>query len=192
MRKPRSAYTKGDLQEAIRIAKVAVAAASDSKQSAHSLDRLGFFQYTAGDLKTGEASLRQALEIRKTKIGEDTLDYAESANDLALLCRDTNQFAEGRKLAEQAVSIRSKLLGARDPLVAESLNTLGGILVFQGEYDGAIASMEGRSRFTNRNRRRNSAKNSARCASISRVRISASEGMRTPKRCSKKDWMFCA
>ncbi|MGB6943173.1 MAG: CHAT domain-containing tetratricopeptide repeat protein [Bryobacteraceae bacterium] len=135
-------YTQGDLQEAVRIAKAAVAAASDSKQSAHSLDRLGFFQYTAGDLKTGEASLRQALEIRKAKIGEDTLDYAESANDLALLCRDTNQFAEGRKLAEQAVSIRSKLLGARDPLVAESLNTLGGILVFQGEYDGAIASME--------------------------------------------------
>ncbi len=135
-------YTQGDLQEAIQIAKAAVAAASGSKQSAHSLDRLGFFQYTAGDLKTGEASLRQALEIRKAKIGEDTLDYAESANDLALLCRDSNQFAEGRKLAEQAVAIRSKLLGARDPLVAESLNTLGGILVFQGEYDGAIASME--------------------------------------------------
>jgi len=137
-----NSYTKGDLQEAIRIAKEAVAAASDSKQSAHSLDRLGFFQYTAGDLKTGEASLRQALEIRKTKIGQDTLDYAESANDLALLCRDSNQYPEGRKLAEQAVAIRSKLLGGRDPLVAESLNTLGGILVFLGDYDGAIAHME--------------------------------------------------
>jgi CHAT domain-containing protein/Tfp pilus assembly protein PilF len=135
-------YTKGDLQEAIRIAKEAVAAASDSKQSAHSLDRLGFFQYTAGDLKTGEASLRHALDIRKTKIGEDTLDYAESANDLALLCRDSNQYPEGRKLAEQAVSIRSRLLGGRDPRVAESLNALGGILVFLGEYDGAIARME--------------------------------------------------
>jgi CHAT domain-containing protein/tetratricopeptide (TPR) repeat protein len=135
-------YAKGDLQAAIRIAKEAVAAASDSKQSAHSLDRLGFFQYTAGDLKTGEASLRHALDIRKTKIGEDTLDYAESANDLALLCRDTDQYPEGRKLAEQAVSIRSRLLGGRDPRVAESLNALGGILVLSGEYDGAIARME--------------------------------------------------
>jgi CHAT domain-containing protein/tetratricopeptide (TPR) repeat protein len=135
-------YARGDLQEAIRIAKEAVAAASDLKQSAHSLDRLGFFQYTAGDLKTGEASLRQALDIRKTKIGEDTLDYAESANDLALLCRDTDQYPEGRKLAEQAVSIRSRLLGGRDPRVAESLNALGGILVLSGEYDGAIARME--------------------------------------------------
>src|ERR1039458_9239480 len=106
-----SLYTKGDLAGAIRVAKLAVAAAGDPKQSAHSLDRLGFFQYTLGDLKAGEASLRQALEIRKTKIGEDTLDYAESANDLALLCRDADQLAEGRKLAEQDVAIRSRLLG---------------------------------------------------------------------------------
>lgn len=137
-----SSYSKGDLTGAIRIAKLAVASASDSKQSAHSLDRLGFFQYTAGDLKTGEASLRQALEIRKLRIGEETLDYAESANDLALLCRDSEQYSEGRKLAEQAVAIRSKLLGSRNPLVAESLNTLGGVLVFLGEYDQAIARME--------------------------------------------------
>jgi CHAT domain-containing protein/tetratricopeptide (TPR) repeat protein len=137
-----SAYTKGDLAGAIRMAKGAVAVAAGTKQSAHSLDRLGFFQFTVGDLKTGEASLRQALEIRKTKIGEDTLDYAESANDLALLCRDTNQFPEGRKLAEQAVAIRSKLLGPRDPHVAESLGTLGGIFALMGEYDQAIAQME--------------------------------------------------
>ena len=137
-----SSYNKGDLAGAIRIAKLAVASAADSKQSARSLDRLGFFQYTAGDLKTGEASLRQAIEIRRAKIGEDTLDYAESANDLALLCRDSDQYAEGRKLAEQAVAIRSKLLGERDPRVAESLNTLGGVLVFLGEYGQAIARME--------------------------------------------------
>lgn len=141
-REAENSYAKGDLPEAVRIAKLAVAAASESKQSAHSLDRLGFFQYTSGDLKTGEASLRQALEIRRTKIGEDTLDYAESANDLALLCRDSDQYPEGRKLAEQAVATRSKLLGGRDPRVAESLNTLGGILVFLGEYDQAIARMQ--------------------------------------------------
>jgi CHAT domain-containing protein/tetratricopeptide (TPR) repeat protein len=137
-----SAYNKGDLAGAIVTAKAAVAAAADPKQSARSLDRLGFFQYTAGDLKTGEASLREALEIRKTKIGEDTLDYAESANDLALLCRDTGQFPEGRKLAEQAVAIRSKMLGPRDVHVAEGLNTLGGIFALMGDYDQAIARME--------------------------------------------------
>ncbi len=137
-----SAYNKGDLGEAIRVAKLAAAAAANPKQTARSLDRLGFFQYTSGDLKAGEASLRQGLEIRKTKIGEETLDYAESANDLALLCRDTDQLPEGRKLSEQAVAIRTRLLGPQDPAVAESLNTLGGIHAFLGEYDLAIARME--------------------------------------------------
>ncbi len=137
-----SSYTKGDLTGAVRLAKLALDAAANEKQSAHSLDRLGFFEYTAGDMKSGEASLRQALEIRKTKIGEDTLDYAESANDLALLCRDSNQQAEGQKLAEQAIAIRSRLLGPRDLKVAESLNTLGSIDAYLGDYDQAIARME--------------------------------------------------
>ncbi len=134
--------TKAISLKRFRVAKLAVAAAGGAKQSARSLDRLGFFQYTSGDLKTGEAALRQALEIRRSQVGEDTLDYAESANDLALLCRDTDKLSEGRKLAEQSVAIRTRLLGPRDLLVAESLNTLGGIIVFQGEYDLAIARME--------------------------------------------------
>jgi CHAT domain-containing protein/Flp pilus assembly protein TadD len=136
------AYTKGDLAEAIRVAKLAIAAAGDPKQSARSLDRLGFFQFTSGDMKAGEKSLRDAMEIRRTKIGEDTLDYAESANDLALLCRDTDRLSEGRKLAGQSIAIRSRLLGPRHLLVAESLNVLGSIEAYLGEYDDAIAHME--------------------------------------------------
>ena len=136
------AYVRGDLTEAIRMAKLAADAATDTKQSAHSLDRLGFFQYTSGDLKAGEASLRQAIEIRRTKIGEDTLDYAESANDLALLCRDTNQMAEGKTLADESVAIRKRLLGPTSLLVAESLNTLGSLQALAGDYEQAIVPME--------------------------------------------------
>jgi CHAT domain-containing protein/tetratricopeptide (TPR) repeat protein len=137
------AYTAGNLAEAIRVAKLGLTAAGDDlKHSAHSLDRLGFFQYTSGDLKSGEASLRKALGIRKTSIGEETLDYAESANDLALLCRDADQLPEGQKLAQQSVAIRTRLLGPRDLRVAESLDTLGGIDALIGEYDEAIARLE--------------------------------------------------
>ncbi|HEX3747881.1 MAG TPA: CHAT domain-containing tetratricopeptide repeat protein [Bryobacteraceae bacterium] len=137
-----AAYNKGDLAGAVRVGKLAVAAATGEKESAHSLDRLGFFQFSSGDLKSGEASLRQALDIRKTKIGADTLDYAESANDLALFCRDANQFPEGQNLAQQSVEIRRRMLGSKDPRVAESLNTLGGIEALAGEYDDAIAHLE--------------------------------------------------
>jgi CHAT domain-containing protein len=135
-------YTKGDLKEAIRISKLAVDAASGAKQSSHSMDRLGFFEYTSGDQKNGEQHLRQALELRKSTLGIDTADYAESANDLALLCRDSEKLSEGRALAEQAVAIRSRLLGATDLRVAESLNTLGSIAALQGDYDLAISKLE--------------------------------------------------
>src|SRR5262249_8410524 len=77
-------YANGDLKEAIGVARAALDAASDLKQSAHSMDRLGFFLSTSGNLKDGESFLRQALELRKTNFGIDTVDYAESANDLAL------------------------------------------------------------------------------------------------------------
>jgi CHAT domain-containing protein/tetratricopeptide (TPR) repeat protein len=134
-------YTKGDLKEAIRIARLAVGAASDSKQSGRSLDRLGFFEYTLGDLKEGESFLRQALDLRKN-LGTDTADYAESANDLALLCRDAGKLPEARTLAEQAVDIRLRIFGPQHMPVAESLNTLGSIYALIGEYELAISRLE--------------------------------------------------
>ena len=135
-------YTRGDLKEAIRIARLAVAAASNPKQSGRSLDRLGFFEFTSGNLKDGESFLRQSLEVRKTKLGIDTADYAESANDLALFCRDSGRLPEAREMAEQAGAIRSRVFGGQHPRVAESLNTLGSIYALRGEYDPAISRFE--------------------------------------------------
>ena len=77
-------YLKGDLAGAVRVAKLAVDAASTPKQSGHSLDRLGFLYYNSGNLKDGEAFLRKSLALRREKLGADSADYAESANDLAL------------------------------------------------------------------------------------------------------------
>ena len=135
-------YSKGDLKEAVRAAKLAVDAASGPKQTGHSLDRLGFFEYTAGDRKAGESHLLKGLELRKTQLGIETADYAESANDMALYYRDSDLFAKARDLAEQAVAIRSRVLGARDLRVAESLNTLGSIMALMGDYDLAISRFE--------------------------------------------------
>jgi tetratricopeptide (TPR) repeat protein len=135
-------YAKGDLKEAIRLAALARDAASNPKQSGRSLDRLGFLYYTSGDLKSGEDFLRQALDLRGSKLGIATADYAESANDLALALRDSRQLTEARALAEQSVSIRSTILGPKDPLVAESLNTLGTVHAFEGQYELATSKFE--------------------------------------------------
>jgi tetratricopeptide (TPR) repeat protein len=136
------AYLKGDFKESIRLAKLALQAASDPKQTGRSLDRLGFLYYESGNLKDGEPLLRQSLELRKTKVGPDTADYAETANDLAIVCRDTARFPEAFALAEEAVAIRSRVLGKTDPLLAESLNTLGTVHSYQGQYEQAATRFE--------------------------------------------------
>ncbi len=134
------AYLKGDLPESLRLAKLAADAASNPKQSGRSLDRLGYLYYVSGNLKDGESFLRKGLEIRSTQIGPDTADYAESANDLALFCRDTRRLDEARTLAEQAVEIRSRVLGPKDPLLAETMETLGSIYSARGEYEQSAAT----------------------------------------------------
>jgi len=136
------AFLKGDLPESIRVAKLALEAASNPKQSGRSLDRLGFLYYSSGNLKDGESFLRQSLELRKTKVGPDTADYAETANDLALLYRDTNRFSEAVALAEESVAIRSRVLGKNSSLLAETLNTLGTIHSYQGQYEQAASRFE--------------------------------------------------
>ena len=135
-------YGKGDLNAAIRIAQSAVAAASGPVQSSHSLDRLGFFEYTAGNLKDAEAHLRQAIDLRRQTFGTESAEYAESANDLALFCRDSGKLPEARTLAEQAADIRTRLLGPSNLRVAESLNTLASTYGLLGEYDLAISKFE--------------------------------------------------
>ena len=129
------AYLKGDLSEALRIAKLAAAAAATPKQSGRSLDRLGYLYYVSGNLQDGEKLLRQALEIRRHQVGPDTPDYAESLNDLALFCRDTRRLEEARKFAEEAVAVRTRVLDPKDPLLAETMETLGSIYDAHGEYE---------------------------------------------------------
>jgi len=135
-------YLKGDMAGAVRVAKLALDAASSPKQTGHSLDRLGFLYYNSGNLKDGETFLRQGLELRREKLGADSDDYAQSANDLALFLRDTRRFQEAQPLAEEAVAVRSRVLGANDPSVAEALETLGSIYSGQGEYEKSAATFE--------------------------------------------------
>src|SRR6202040_2341307 len=100
-------------------------AASDPKQTGHSLGRLGFLYYESGNVKDGEPLLRQALELRKTKVGPDTA-----------------RFPEAFGLAEEAVAIRARVLGKTDTRLAESLNTLGTIYSYQGQYEQAASKFE--------------------------------------------------
>jgi CHAT domain-containing protein/tetratricopeptide (TPR) repeat protein len=135
-------YLKGDLAEAVRVAKLALDAASNPKQTGRSLDRLGFLYYNSGNLKDGETFLRQGLDLRREKLGADSDDYAQSANDMALFLRDTRRYPEAQALAEEAVAIRTRILDANDPSFAETLETLGSIYTGEGEYEKSAATFE--------------------------------------------------
>ena len=135
-------YLKGDIAGALRVAKLALDAASNPKQSGRSLDRLGFLYYNSGNLKDGETYLRQSLELRRDKIGPSSDDYAQSANDLALFLRDTRRLREAQALAEDAVAVRSRIPDANDASIAEALETLGSIYSGEGEYEKSAATFE--------------------------------------------------
>jgi CHAT domain-containing protein/Tfp pilus assembly protein PilF len=135
-------YLKGDLPGALNTAKLALDAASTPKQKGRSLDRLGFLYYNSGNLKDGETFLRQGLDLRREKLGADSDDYAQSANDMALFLRDTHRFPEAQTLAEEAVAVRSRILDANDPSLAETLETLGSIYTGEGEYEKSAVTFE--------------------------------------------------
>ena len=63
-------YLKGDLPGAVRVAKLALDAASSPKQTGRSLDRLGFLYYNSGNLKDGEQVIgaRTKIKVVKNKI----------------------------------------------------------------------------------------------------------------------------
>jgi CHAT domain-containing protein/tetratricopeptide (TPR) repeat protein len=135
-------YEQGDLPQAIAAAQAALSAATSAGESGRSLDRLGFLYYTSGDLVRGETFLRRSLETRQASSGVDSLEYAETANDLAMLLRDLRHMEEAKALALRSTSTREQRLGSAALPLAESLNTLGTIDGLSGEYATAIDVFE--------------------------------------------------
>ena len=135
-------YDKGDLPHAIEAADAALRRATTPHEVGRSLDRLGFLYYTSGKLADGETFLRRSLETRESAFGVDSLDYAETANDLAMLLRDLRRMDEARTLAERAVAIRERLPGKTAAPLAESLNTLATVYGLEGNYGKAVVTFE--------------------------------------------------
>ena len=71
-----------------------------------------------------EPLYKQAMEIRRTALGERHPDYATSLNNLALLYDAMGRHTEAEPLYKQAMEIRRTALGERHPDYAASLNNL--------------------------------------------------------------------
>ncbi|MEM9005734.1 MAG: tetratricopeptide repeat protein [Cyanobacteria bacterium P01_F01_bin.86] len=65
--------------------------------------------------------LREALDIRKSELGDRHPDTASSLNNLALLYRSQGHYVEAETLLLEALDIRKTELGAHHLSTASSL-----------------------------------------------------------------------
>ena len=84
----------------------------------------------------------QALEIRKSELGDQHPDTVTSMNNLALLYESMGQYDRALPLFEVALEICKSELGDRHPDTATSLNNLAGLYKSMGQYDRALPLFE--------------------------------------------------
>lgn len=91
----------------------------------------------SGASEESERLMREALDIRRSELGDDHPLYAGTLNNVALLLQAQGRFAEAVVLIEESVRCREAGLGETHIDVAESLSTLGTVLEDMGEYGRA-------------------------------------------------------
>ena len=79
------------------------------------LNQTAYYLYERGQYAEAEPLYRQAMEIRRTALGERHPDYAASLNNLAVLYQAMGRHAEAEPLYQQAMEIRRTALGERHP-----------------------------------------------------------------------------
>ena len=99
-----------------------------------STSSLGLLYNDMGDYANAELLLLQALQIRKTVLGESHPEYANSLNNLASLYSNMGNYANAESLHLQALQIRKAVLGESHPDYATSLNNLALLYYYMGAY----------------------------------------------------------
>ncbi len=98
------------------------------------LNIFGFALYRTRNIQDAEPILLQALDIRKTILGQSHIDVATSMRSLGLLYYNTGRFQKAESLFLDALEIRKKVLGEVHPDVAAMFSTLGDLYVDIGNY----------------------------------------------------------
>jgi tetratricopeptide (TPR) repeat protein len=97
---------------------------------------LGYLYNSQGRYSEAEPLLLQALEIRRSQLGQDP-DTATSLNNLAALYQSQGRYSQAEPLHLQALEIRRSQLGTDHPDTASSLNNLALLYNSQGRYSEA-------------------------------------------------------
>src|SRR5262245_44413523 len=132
----------GPYDEATQLARAHLAdvetkSGAESLPTADALDLLVETLRRSGKGHGADAQVfaRRAVGLRE-KLGPDDLALARSRQQLASLLEASGDLDEARRLCDQVIEVRTAKLG-RHRLVAESLGSLGNVLLKQDDYAGA-------------------------------------------------------
>ncbi len=137
---------QGDLVEARRLLERALsvyesAKGSDHLDTASNMHNLAVLLVDMGDLSIAEGLFERSGRVLETAFTDDAR-LAGVISGRAKLLIASNQLAEARRLLENAVAIREKILGQRHPATALGLSRLAELMMAQGERSAALPLLE--------------------------------------------------
>ncbi|KAL5384077.1 hypothetical protein DPSP01_005552 [Paraphaeosphaeria sporulosa] len=101
------------------------------------LDRIGRCQSSLGQYSAAETVHRQALSLRKRKLGDKHTDTLTSMNYLAEALESQGKYEEGESMNRETLALREKVLGREHPDMLTSMSNLAFVLERQGKYEEA-------------------------------------------------------
>ncbi|MEM7352508.1 MAG: tetratricopeptide repeat protein [Acidobacteriota bacterium] len=116
-------------------------AASQSVQLevANSLNNLGRVMRRQKKLADAEDFHRRALEVRRSLLGEESIEASTSLHNLAGILRLRGDPGSAEELYHRALTIRRRFLGDEHPRVAASASNLASLLTAEKRYEEAEA-----------------------------------------------------
>lgn len=94
-----------------------------------------------GNYAEAESLYRQALDIRRTALGEEHPDMAHTLTYLAALYKKMGQYDKAEPLYRQALKIQRTVLGDNHPAMASSLYNLAALEILLGNPAAALENM---------------------------------------------------
>jgi serine/threonine-protein kinase len=134
-------HQQGEFDEAQRLYREAIgileASSADDLEIALLKTELAFSLGEGGDLEESEATIREVVEIRRRRLGNDHVLTAESLNDLGTVLGMQGKYDEAEPLLREALAGRRRGLGEEHPGVAETMNNLAQLFRRTGRLDEA-------------------------------------------------------
>jgi len=112
--------------------------ATNGKQLAYLLDRLGVLQINRQDYKGAQLHLEEALALYEGLLGRDHLDTVMTTSNLAVSFTKQKNYKEAIRLFDMVYKARKKKLGADNDLTLQTLTELSEIASHLRDYKKAI------------------------------------------------------